>query len=273
MTMAPSTEAAAAPSLVEARGVGIGIRGREILAHVDIAVGRGELVTLVGPNGSGKTTLVRALLGLVAPDRGSIHRAAGIRIGYVPQHFQVDPSLPLTVNRFLRLFGKGSAERIETLLDEVGIGYAMEAAVHALSGGELRRVLMARALLREPDLLVLDEPMAGVDITGQGELYELIRRIRDVRGCGVLVVSHDLHLVMATTDRVFCLNGHICCSGAPEQVSRDPEFLALFGPEVARELALYTHHHEHRHALSGAEVGLAAADHDHDHGEDGGGNG
>ena len=115
--------------------------------------------------------------------------------------------------------------------------------------------------------------MAGVDITGQGELYELIRRIRDVRGCGVLVVSHDLHLVMATTDRVFCLNGHICCSGAPEQVSRDPEFLALFGPEVARELALYTHHHEHRHALSGAEVGLAAADHDHDHGEDGGGNG
>ena len=269
MTSAPSTEVAPPLNLVEARGVGVGIRGREILAHVDIAVGRGELVTLVGPNGSGKTTLVRTLLGLVTPDRGSVYRAPGIRIGYVPQRFQIDPSLPLTVGRFLRLFGKGRADRIEALLDEVGIAYAVEAAVHALSGGELRRVLMARALLREPDLLVLDEPMAGVDVTGQAELYELIRRIRDARGCGVLVVSHDLHLVMATTDRVFCLNGHICCSGAPEQVSRDPEFLALFGPDVARELALYTHRHEHRHTLSGAQVGLDGAEPGEDADSDG----
>jgi zinc transport system ATP-binding protein len=247
---------ASATALVEARGVRVGARGRTILDQVDVTIGRGELVTLVGPNGSGKTTLVRALLGLIRPDQGSVWRAPDMAIGYVPQDFQVDASLPLTVRRFLRLFGKGRADRIEALLAEVGIAYAIDAAVHELSGGELRRVLMARALLRDPDLLVLDEPMAGVDVTGQAELYELIRRIRDVRGCGVLVVSHDLHLVMATTDRVYCLNGHICCSGAPEMVSRDPAFLALFGPEIAGELALYTHRHQHRHALSGDRLDL-----------------
>jgi len=235
------------------------IRGeRCVFAELSFALAAGGALVLTGPNGSGKSTLVRVLLGLIAPDCGTIRRRDGLRIGYMPQVMVVDPSLPLTVGRFLALGADSPRGRrrdaIAAVLDEVGAAALADLPIQRVSGGEMRRVLLARALLREPDLLVLDEPVAGVDIVGQGELYALIRRIRDDRGCGVLMVSHDLHLVMRATDTVVCLNGHVCCSGRPDSVSRDPEYLALFGPRVAETLGVYAHDHDHHHDLAGEPV-------------------
>lgn len=257
----PADVGGAAEVLVEATGVTFDLGGDSILSEVELTVRRGEIVTLIGPNGSGKSTLVRVLLGLIAPDSGTIRRRDGLRIGYMPQIMVVDPSLPLTVGRFLTLGADTPRGRrrdaIAAVLDEVGAGALADHPIQRVSGGEMRRVLLARALLREPDLLVLDEPVAGVDIAGQGELYALIGRIRDDRGCGVLMVSHDLHLVMAATDTVVCLNHHVCCTGHPETVTRHPAYLALFGPLAERGLAVYTHQHDHRHDASGGVVPLS----------------
>ncbi len=246
-------------------GVAASFGGETVLAGVDLEVRGGEIVTLIGPNGSGKTTLARLALGLVAPAAGTVHRAPGLKIGYVPQRWAIEETLPITVRRFLALAGVGVAAAARDALAEVGAAQVLDTPLQGLSGGEARRVLLARALLREPDLLVLDEPMAGVDLTGQADLYDLIRAIRDRRGCAVLLVSHDLHLVMAATDRVVCLNHHVCCSGTPEAVSRNPEYLALFGPRLAGALALYSHAHDHDHDLSGQPVELAGGP-EHGHG-------
>ncbi len=240
--------------LVSAAGLEVTFAGRRVLQQVDLTVEPGEIVTLIGPNGSGKTTLVRALLGLVKPSAGRVVWRPGIRTGYVPQHLQVDDTLPLPVGRFLWLCAPKERGRFAEVLAEVGAAGLLESPLAAISGGELKRVLLAQALLRDPDLLVLDEPSAGVDVAGQDELYRLIKAIRDRRRCGVLLVSHDLHLVMAATDRVVCLNHHVCCSGRPELVSRHPEYLALFGPELGHRLAVYAHQHDHHHHLSGEPV-------------------
>lgn len=241
------------PVLAEARHIDVRIRGHEVLTRVDAAVHAGEIVTVIGPNGSGKTTLLRVLLGLLVPDRGSVHVRPGTRIGYMPQRLAVDPTLPLTVERFLAMGADRSVPRTvrKTTLAEVGAERVIDFPIQDISGGEMQRVMLARALLREPDLLVLDEPVQGVDITGQHEVHALIGRIRDRRRCGVLMVSHDLHLVMAGTDTVLCLNRHVCCTGRPEDVTRDPAYVALFGREVAAGLAVYSHHHDHEHADSG----------------------
>jgi zinc transport system ATP-binding protein len=224
------------------------IRGRRhLLQQIDLRVRRGEIVTLIGPNGAGKTTLLRVALGLMPPTSGRVRRHPGITIGYMPQRLHIDPTLPLTVKRFLAMAGKDRADRAQPLLAEVGAGHVFNSPMQNLSGGELQRVLLARALIREPDLLVLDEPVQGVDVHGQVELYQLITRIRNEYGCTVLMVSHDLHLVMAATDRVLCLNRHICCSGAPETVTSDPAFLELFGPLAVQHLAIYSHDKGHRH--------------------------
>lgn len=238
---------------------GIGVRfGRlTVLEDVGLSVRSGEIVTLIGPNGAGKTTLVHVLLGLMSPHEGWVHVKPGTRIGYLPQHAVVDETLPLTVRRFLTLGGNGRVDT-ETVLAEVGVGHLAEIPLPRISGGEFRRVLLARALSREPDLLVLDEPAQGVDVTGQAELFRLISRMRETRGCGVLLVSHDLHLVMAATDHVVCLNHHVCCSGRPETVSRHPAFLALFGPSAAQAFAFYTHQHDHGHDMAGGVVPLDA---------------
>lgn len=243
-----------APLLAQAKGIRVSFGGPQVLADVDLTVSRGEVVSLVGPNGSGKTTLVRTLLGLVRPDAGTVWLRPGIRIGYMPQRLFLEPVLPLTVRRFLELARRCEPSRIERILDEVGAKHAIDYPLQTLSGGETQRVLLARALLREPDLLVLDEPVQGVDLTGQAELYGLIGRIRFERDCGVLLVSHDLNLVMAATDEVICLNHHVCCAGRPETVSRHPEYIALFGPHIARSVAVYTHDHDHVHDLSGRVV-------------------
>ncbi len=245
---------AAGDTLLRLSGVTVRFGGRATLDHVDVEVRRGEIVTVIGPNGSGKTTLVRAALGLIAPDEGEVARLEGIRIGYVPQQLGVDRTLPLTVRRFLAMSGASSREDHERALTEVGVGDVLDGPFQALSGGEAKRVTLARALLRQPDLLVLDEPTSNVDVAGQAEFYDLIRSVRDLRNCGVLLVSHDLHLVMRATDTVVCLNGHVCCSGRPDSVSRDPEYLALFGPRVAETLGVYAHDHDHRHDLAGEPV-------------------
>ncbi len=242
--------------LVEVEGVELRLGGNAVLAGVDLTVRDGEIVSLIGPNGSGKSTLVRVVLGLLKPGRGRVRVRPGTRIGYMPQRVVVDPTLPLTVGRFLLLGTRATGARLRGVLEEVGAADIAERPIQLVSGGELQRALLARALLREPDLLVLDEPVQGVDVTGQGELFELITRIRDRRGCGVLMVSHDLHLVMASTDTVVCLNHHVCCTGHPEAVSRHPAYLALFGPLAAKGLAVYAHHHDHRHDPGGEVVPL-----------------
>ena len=258
MTTPPSRDSTHSPPLVEARGVSLSFGRRNVLDSVDLAVRAGEIVTLIGLNGAGKSTLIRVILGIVEPDSGAVIRSPGLRIGYAPQHMQRDPVLPMTVARFMTLGAPASRKTLEALLDEVGADPILGYPLAEISGGEMRRVLLARALLREPGLLVLDEPMAGVDVTGQGDLYRLIAEIRDRRGCGVLLVSHDLHLVMAATDTVVCLNRHVCCTGRPQAVLRDPEFISLFGPQLSGAVAVYRHSHDHRHDALGEPLAIDA---------------
>ncbi len=244
-------------ALLSAREATLTIGGRTILDRVNLDVRAGEIVTVIGPNGAGKSTLVRAMLGLVALTSGRIERRKDLRIGYVPQRFPLTPNVPLDLKRLLSLTLRPSNAEIDTALAETGIAHLKDSSVASLSGGELQRALLARALLRRPDLLVLDEPVQAVDFIGEAKLYELISDIRRRHGCGILMVSHDLHMVMAESDHVVCLNGHVCCEGGPEKVQRDPEFARLFGPSAARMIAAYTHHHDHDHESHG---------HHHDHG-------
>lgn len=242
------------PVLITAHDVSVRLGGRLALERVTLAVASGEIVTVIGPNGAGKTTLIRAVLGLVPLEAGRIERARDLRVGYVPQRMSVDPSLPLTVDRFLDLPRRHPAERHHAVLAETGVPGRGRVMLQDLSGGELQRVLLARALLNDPDLLVLDEPAQGVDFGGQAELFRLIDRTRRLRACGVLLVSHDLHLVMAATDRVVCLNRHVCCSGHPQAVRDSPAYRAMMGQDAAGELAVYHHHHDHRHDVAGRAV-------------------
>jgi len=241
-------------SLVTLNNVSIKFNQRNVLSGVSLALQPGRILTLLGPNGAGKSTLVRIVLGLLAPTTGSVQRDPALRIGYVPQKLHIDPTLPVTVERFMRLTRGSKLAEIMPALKRVQAGHLLNSPLQKLSGGETQRVLLARALLNQPQLLVLDEPTQGVDVNGQVALYDLINQLRVELNCGVLMVSHDLHLVMAKTDEVLCLNHHICCSGTPEAVSQHPEFIAMFGPRGAQELAIYRHHHNHRHDLQGRIV-------------------
>ena len=241
-----------AEALLGARHLSLTKGTRSILDAVDIDLLPGEIVTLIGPNGAGKTSLVRVLLGIEPPTSGSVQRQPDLVVGYVPQRFDIDRAIPMTVERFLMLSGLPfNAEAHAQVLSDVGAGRLGDRQFSELSGGEVQRVLIARALLRKPRLLVLDEPVRGVDFAGEAELYMLISKLRTERGIGVLLVSHDLHVVMAQSDRVICLNRHVCCSGVPSSVAQHPEYSRLFGPQAARALGLYTHVHDHKHSLSG----------------------
>lgn len=237
--------------LISMRGMGVSRGGRWLVDGVDLSISRGEIVTLIGPNGSGKSTTAKVATGVMKADKGVVERRSDLKIGYVPQKLNIDWTLPLTVKRLMVLTEKFDKPRVTAALDMVGAAHLAEVAVQHLSGGEFQRVLLARAIIRQPDLLVLDEPVQGVDFAGEVALYDLIKSVRDETGCGILMISHDLHVVMAATDTVICLNGHVCCSGPPETVAQSPAYLQLFGTRAAETLAIYQHHHDHTHLPDG----------------------
>jgi zinc transport system ATP-binding protein len=254
--------------LVEAHDIGVARGGRWLIRNVDLTVRPGEIVTLIGPNGSGKSTSAKVALGILKPDEGAVARRPDLRVGYVPQKLSVDWTMPLTVERLMSLTGHQPAASIKAALAETEISHLAKAEVQHLSGGEFQRALIARALIRRPELLVLDEPVQGVDFTGEIALYDLISRIRERTGCGILLISHDLHVVMAKTDTVICLNGHVCCHGSPQSVTANPEYLRLFGARAAQTIAIYAHDHDHKHLPDGtikAGDGSQSFDH-HVHG-------
>jgi len=234
-------------SLIAAENVSVSYGSNTVLRDVSLAVKPGEIVTVVGPNGSGKTTLLRLLIGAASPSTGRITRKPGLRIGYVPQKLHIDPTLPITVDRFLRLPGGTTRAACAAALERAGVPGLSRRQMSALSGGQFQRVLLARALINAPDLLLLDEATQGLDQPGSAAFYLQIEEVRQKTGCAVLMISHELHVVMAASDRVICLNGHVCCEGAPEAVSAAPEYRALFGSGTGGALALYRHEHDHSH--------------------------
>lgn len=226
------------------------IRRRSLLDHISFQLFPRSLTSIVGPNGAGKSTLVKLAVGELSPTRGTITQQQGLRIGYVPQRFAPSRTLPMTAGDFLALGNKRGADlnrRMQKRLAQTGFHRPLSHDLQACSGGELQRLLLARAIMRTPDLLILDEPLQGVDLAGQSVLYRLIADLKEELDCAVLMVSHDLHFVMADTDHVICLNGHICCEGHPEAVSEHPEYRKLIDNAGADNLGIYTHHHDHQH--------------------------
>lgn len=250
-------------SLIAAEHVCVRFGEKEVLHDISLRVHAGEIVTILGPNGSGKSTLLRALLGIVPVAEGRILRQTGLRIGHVPQKLMIDRTMPISVRRFLSLPRRVSDAAAEEVLSRVGMAGHGADQMAALSGGQQQRVLLARALLGKPQLLLLDEPTSGLDQPGEAAFYRLIEEVRAETGAAVLMISHDLHVVMAASDRVICLNGHICCEGTPRVVSTAPEYRALFGLGTQGALALYRHEHDHEH-----EDGHPHHHHDHTHGHD-----
>ena len=266
---AAQAAAANGERLVSLDNVGIRRGGRWLVRGVGFDIRRGEIVTLIGPNGSGKSTTVRTVIGALTPDEGRVTRSPGLRVGYVPQKLAIDRTMPLTVTRLMTLTANHSPTEIAQALEEVGVAHLAKAQVQSLSGGEFQRALLARAMLRQPDLLVLDEPVQGVDFTGETALYQLIGDIRDRTGCAILLISHDLHIVMAATDTVICLNGHVCCRGTPQAVTTDPKYQRLFGRRAAGALAVYRHDHDHTHLADGRVLHEDGTITDHCHPHDG----
>lgn len=242
--------------LISATDLGVRHGTGFVLSNVDFQIERGEIVTIVGPNGSGKSTLVRALIGLERASTGRVMRAPGLSIGYVPQRLHIDASLPITVRRFLSLPRRVPDADAAAALERTGVAGLERRQMAGLSGGQFQRVLLARALLARPDILILDEATQGLDQPGTAAFYRLIEEVRAETGAAVLMVSHDLHVVMSASDRVICLNGHVCCEGTPRVVSAAPEYRALFGLGTGGAFALYRHAHDHDH------------DHDAGHGHD-----
>jgi zinc transport system ATP-binding protein len=238
-------------TLLSANHISVKFGARSVLSDVTLAIGPAEIVTILGPNGSGKSTLLRALLGILPLSAGDVQRAPQLRLGYVPQKLAIDRAMPITLRRFLSLPARVADTDARAALARVGLGGQENAQLGALSGGQLQRAMLARALLTRPQLLVLDEPTQGLDQQGEASFYRLIEALRHETGAAVLMVSHDLHVVMAASDRVICLNGHICCEGAPAVVSTAPEYRALFGLGTEGALALYQHHHDHSHSAVG----------------------
>ena len=234
-------------NLIQASNINVSRQGNKILENVSVVVGDHDFLTVIGPNGAGKSMLLKCLMGFYAPDIGKIQKMNGLRVGYVPQNFAPEHTMPISVRRFLTLRKKTEKAAIEEVAQETGILKILDQALFELSGGERQRVLLARSLLDNPHLLVLDEPAQNLDISGQLGFYRLVEKIYKERKVSVLMVSHDLHLVMASTKEVICLFHHVCCSGEPQIVAKDPEFISLFGNDMATMMAAYQHSHDHAH--------------------------
>ena len=234
-------------NLIQASNINVSRQGNKILENVSVVVGDHDFLTVIGPNGAGKSMLLKCLMGFYAPDIGEIRKMNGLRVGYVPQNFAPEHTMPISVRRFLTLRKKTEKAAIEEIARETGILNILDQALFELSGGQRQRVLLARSLFDNPHLLVLDEPAQNLDISGQLGFYRLVEKIYEERKVSVLMVSHDLHLVMASTKEVICLFHHVCCSGEPQIVAKDPEFVSLFGNDMATMMAAYQHSHDHAH--------------------------
>ena len=234
-------------NLIETRNLDVAYGAKTVLRNVDMHVAPGEIVTIVGPNGSGKTSLLRAVIGATKPTKGDITVKEGVRIGYVPQKLHIDPTLPMTVERFMLLGTNVSKADCLSALETAGVPDLLKRQMSKLSGGQFQRVMLARAVINKPEVLLLDEATQGLDQRGSAAFYQQIEQVRRETGCAVLMISHDLHVVMSASDRVICLNGHVCCEGAPAVVATAPEYRALFGTGTGGALALYQHQHDHDH--------------------------
>ena len=237
--------------LVSLENAGIYKSPKWLIRGVSLEVKSGQIVTLIGPNGSGKTTTAKMVLNILEPDEGSLKRYTN-KIAYVPQKINIDWTMPLRVVDFMRLTNNLSNNEIIESLNQTGVEKLFKEQIHGLSGGEFQRVLLARAIAKKPELLVLDEPVQGVDFNGEIDLYNIIKNISANLNCGILLVSHDLHFVMSATDHVVCLNGHICCSGQPSSVIKDKAYIELFGEHRSKTLTYYQHDHDHTHASDGS---------------------
>ena len=236
--------------LVKLKNAGFRIKNKWLVQSVSFQVEKGKIVTLIGPNGSGKSTTAKIALGIFKKIEGEVEKYTN-KVGYVPQKISIDWTLPLRVSDFMVLTENIKNEDIDEALSLTGVIHLKNKNLGSLSGGEFQRVLLARAISKKPELLVLDEPVQGVDFTGEIALYELIKKISDELNCGILLISHDLHTVMSATDHVVCLNGHVCCSGSPIDVARHNEYKALFGEQASKTLAIYEHKHDHTHSNDG----------------------
>ena len=236
--------------LVKIENAGIFRSSKWLVRDVSLEVSQGQIVTLIGPNGSGKTTTAKMVLNILKPDEGFVISNTD-RVAYVPQKVNVDWTMPLRVFDFMKITGDLSENDMKENLKLTGVDRLIYSELRNLSGGEFQRVLIARAIAKKPELLVLDEPVQGVDFNGEIALYNLIKQISDSLNCGILLISHDIHFVMSSTDHVICLNGHICCSGSPSSVAKNPSYIELFGEHTASTLSLYKHHHDHSHGADG----------------------
>ena len=255
--------------LVSIENAGVYRNGKWLVRGVGFSIAPAEIVTLIGPNGSGKSTTAKAILGICDLDEGKRTQNNDLRIGYVPQKIEIDWTLPLTVERFMSITARLSRSEIDENLKRTSVDHLKKSQLRNLSGGELQRVLLARAIARKPELLVLDEPVQGVDFAGEISLYDLISEIRDELQCGILMISHDLHVVMAATDRVICLNGHVCCQGTPDAVAESLEYKHLFGERAVGSLAVYQHQHDHQHLADGTVLHADGSITEHCHPDDG----
>jgi zinc transport system ATP-binding protein len=234
-------------ALISAKNVSVLKHQKSILDNIDIQINKNDFITIIGPNGAGKTMLLKCLMGFYKPTSGRIERKEKLKIGYMPQSISIINTMPITVKDFITVRKEYDDISLNKVIIEVNIGEIVNKQLSVLSGGELQRVLLARSLLNNPDLLILDEPAQNLDISGQLNFYKLIQEIYSKRNISILMVSHDLHLVMVSTKKVLCLYKHICCSGAPQQIAKDPEFLSMFGKDMANMMSIYQHSHDHNH--------------------------